>query len=125
MIGEQPISTGRDVQWKPSAMVRVGATVLALDEPVAAALGDLETAADEKMTAGETPEPPKSSKQEPEVPPRSQRGAEAPIARVDKSLVTVSTRSRAPRIKMADVAIIGSALAIIALSIAALVWVLK
>jgi hypothetical protein len=39
--------------------------------------------------------------------------------------VTVSTRSRAPRIKMADVAIIGSALAIIALSIAALVWVLK
>jgi pSer/pThr/pTyr-binding forkhead associated (FHA) protein len=125
MMGEQPIPTGRDAPWKPSAMVRVGATVLALDEPVAAALGDLETAADEKMTPGETPEPPKSSKKEPEAPPRSQRGAEAPIARVDKSLVTVSTRARGPRIKMADVAIIGSALAIIALSIAALVWVLK
>jgi pSer/pThr/pTyr-binding forkhead associated (FHA) protein len=126
MIGEQPISTGRDAQWKPSAMVRVGGTVLALNEPVTSALGDLETAADEKMVAGETPEPPKSSsKKEPDAPPRSQRGAEAPIARVDKSLVTVATRSRAPRIKMADVAIIGAALAIIALSIAALVWVLK
>lgn len=126
MMGEQPIPTGRDAPWKPSAMVRVGATVLALDEPVAAALGDLEGAADEKMTAGETPEPPpKSSKKEPEAPPRSQRGAEAPIARVDKSLVTVPSLRRAPRIKMADVAIIGSALAIIALSIAALVWVLK
>lgn len=131
MMGEQPIPTGRDVAWKPSAMVRVGATVLALDEPVAAALGDLESAADEKMRAGDTPEPPPPSKaaksvtKEPDAPPRSQRGAEAPIARVDKSLVTVSTRARPPRIKMADVAIIGSALAIIALSIAALVWVLK
>jgi hypothetical protein len=79
------------------------------------------------MGAGETPPPPKpQSQKEPEAPPRSQRGAEAPIARVDKSsLVTVSTRARGSRIKMADVAIIGSALAIIALSIAALVWVLK
>jgi pSer/pThr/pTyr-binding forkhead associated (FHA) protein len=126
MMGEQPIPTGRDMPWKPSAMMRVAATVLALDEPVAEALGDLESAADEKMGAGETPPPPKSrAPKEPEAPPRSQRGAEAPIARVDKSLVTVSTRARGPRIKMADVAIIGSALAIIALSIAALVWVLK
>lgn len=126
MMGEQPIATGRDVPWRQAAMVRVGGTVLALDEPVAAALGDLESAADEKMTAGETPAPPKSqSAKEPEPPPRSQRGAEAPIARLDKSVVTVSTRARKPRIKMADVAIIGSALAIIALSIAALVWVLK
>ena len=125
-MGEQPIPTGRDVPWKRSAMVRVGATVLALDEPVAVALGDLESAADEKMSAGETPPPPKSrAPKEPEAPPRSQRGAEAPIARVDKSLVTVATRRRAPRIKMADIAIIGSALALIALSIAALVWVLK
>ncbi len=126
MIGEQPIPTGRDAPWRQSAMVRVGATVLALDEPVAVALGDLETAADEKMTGGDTPPPPQSAKEkEPEPPPRSQRGAEAPIARVEKSLITVSTRNRKPRIKMADVAIIGSALAIIAISIAALVWVLK
>ncbi len=87
MIGEQPIPTGRDAPWRQSAMVRVGATVLALDEPVAVALGDLETAADEKMTGGDTPPPPQSAKEkEPEPPPRSQRGAEAPIARVEKSL---------------------------------------
>ncbi len=123
LLGEQPIPTGRDAPWRGSAMVRVGATVLALDEPAAAALGDAEAAPDEPMVAGETPPPPRSQKDLEKPPPRSARGAEAPIARVDRSLVTVSTRGS--RIKMADVAIIGSALAIIALSIAALVWVLK
>ncbi|HEY1954250.1 MAG TPA: FHA domain-containing protein [Polyangiaceae bacterium] len=123
-MGEQPISTGRDMPWRKDAMVRVGGTVLALDEPVASALGELESAADVKMAPGETPEPPPpSSGAHDPGPPRSQRGAEAPIARVDKSLVTVSTRG--PRIKPVDIAIIGSALALIALSIAALVWVLK
>ena len=125
MMGEQPISTGRDTPWRKDAMVRVGATVLALDEPVASALGELEAAADEKIAPGETPEPPPppSASRPSNEPPRSQRGAEAPIARVEKSLVTVSTRG--PRIKAVDVAIIGSALALIALSIAALVWVLR
>ena len=122
-MGEQPVPTGRDAPWKRDAMVRVGATVLALDEPVASALGELESAADEKMGAGETPAPPPSSSRGPDAVPRSQRGAEAPIARVEKSLVTVSTRR--PKLKMADVAIIGAALALIGLSIAALVWVLK
>lgn len=122
-MGEQPVPTGRDAPWRKDAMIRVGATVLALDEPVASALGELEAVADEKMTPGETPEPPPSSQRPSEAPPRSERGAEAPIARVEKSLVTVSTRG--PKIKAADVAIIGSALALIALSIAALVWVLK
>lgn len=126
-MGEQPIPTGRDMPWRQAAMVRVGATVLALTEPVAAALGELEGAADEKMNAGETPPPPESQAQSQKSveppPPRSGRGAEAPIARLEQSLVTVSTRR--PRIKAADLAIIGSALAIIALSIAALVWVLK
>lgn len=126
-MGEQPVPTGRDAPWKQSVMLRVGATVLALEEPVADALGDLETAPDEKMVAGETPEPPRSSQRpsEPEGAPRSGRGAEAPIARLEKSVLTVPTRSRRSRIKAADIAIIGAALSLIVLSIAALVWVLK
>jgi pSer/pThr/pTyr-binding forkhead associated (FHA) protein len=123
-LGEQPIAFGRDVPWRSSSMVRVGATVLALEEPVAHALGELESAADEAMAPDEAVAPPPSSQKQEAVAPPSQRGAEAPIARVDHSLVSVSPKRRA-RIKSADVAIIGSALAIIALSIAALVWVLK
>ncbi len=125
MIGEQPISTARDAAWRGSSMLRVGATVLALDEPVAGVLGDLESAPDEAMEKGETPPAPESSagrKGDPAALPAGRR-AEAPIARLEKSLVTVSTR--APRMKLVDLAIIGSALAIIALSIAALVWVLR
>jgi len=124
-IGEQPVPTGRDAPWKQAVMVRVGASVLALEEPVADELGAIESVADEKMIAGETPEPPPSSSAPKEVaPPRSGRGAEAPIARLDKSVVTVQTRRRA-RIKTADIVIIGASLALIALSIAALVWFLK
>ncbi len=124
MMGEQPVPTGRDAPWKQTVMLRVGATVLALEEPVADALGEVEAVADEKMSAGETPEPPRSSKPA-EDPAPAQRGAEAPIARIDKSVITVQTRGRRSRIKPVDVAIIGAALALIALSIAALVWVLK
>jgi pSer/pThr/pTyr-binding forkhead associated (FHA) protein len=120
LMGEQPVSTSRDVPWRPLSMLRVGATVLALDEPVAHELGDIEKAADEPIEAGSTPEPPPDLKQAEAGP-----SGHAPIARVEKSLITVSTRSRSRGVKVADVAIIGSALAIIALSIAALVWVLK
>ena len=74
------------------------------------------------MESGETPPAPQSKRDVEAAAPPSHRGAEAPIARLDKSLVTVATRR--PRIRLADVAIIGSALAVIALSIAALVWVL-
>jgi pSer/pThr/pTyr-binding forkhead associated (FHA) protein len=124
-LGEQPIPTSRDAPWRSSAMLRVGATVLALDEPVAAVLGDLENAPDQAMEKGETPPAPESNAGLGDHAPaaRAPQRADAPIARLEKSLVTVSTR--APRIKVADVAIMGSALAIIALSIAALVWVLR
>jgi pSer/pThr/pTyr-binding forkhead associated (FHA) protein len=125
-MGEQPVPTGRDAPWKQAVMMRVGATVLALEEPVADALGDVEGIADEKISAAETPEPPPPSRSsgEKQAEPAAQRGAEAPIARIDKSVLTVSTRRRS-RFKLADAAIIGAALALIALSIAALVWVLK
>jgi len=129
LLGEQPVPTARDAPWRSSTMLRVGATVLALDEPVATVLGNLEGAADEPMEQGETPPAPhsKSNMEKPRAAHgdavKQQRGADAPIARLDKSLVTVSTRK--PRIKVADIAIMGSALAIIALSIAALVWVLR
>ncbi len=124
-LGDQPVPTARDAPWRAASMLRVGATVLALDEPVAAVLGTLESAPDETMERGETPAAPASNGDAPSAKPVApeRRGADAPIARLDKSLVTVPTRRS--RIKLADVAIIGSALAIIALSIAALVWVLR
>jgi len=127
-LGEQPIAFGRDVPWRSASMVRVGATVLALEEPVASALGELESAADERMKPDEAPPPPPSSQKQDAGPPPSSRGAEAPIARLENSVHTVETsskRKKRSRMKSADVAIIGSAIAIIVLSIAALVWVLR
>ena len=126
-LGEQTIAFGRDVPWRSASMVRVGATVLALEEPVASALGELESAADEPMKPDEAPPPPTSQTQD-AGPPPSARGAEAPIARLESSVHTVETaskRKKRSRMKTADVAIIGSAVVIIVLSIAALVWVLR
>ncbi len=123
-LGEQAIAFGRDVPWRSSSMVRVGATVLALEEPVASALGELEAAQDEAMAPDEAPPPPPSS-QKKDGPPPSQRGADAPIARLDHSVHTAAPKKKKRGMKGADVAIIGSAIVIIALSIAALVWVLR
>jgi pSer/pThr/pTyr-binding forkhead associated (FHA) protein len=121
MMGEQPVSAMRDAPWRATSMIRIGATVIALDEPVAHELRDIEKAVDEPIEHGQTPSPPPDLAK----PPPAAPGRNAPIARVEKSLVTVTTSSRSRGIRLADVAIIGSALAIIALSIAALIWVLK
>ena len=116
MLGEQPISSNRDVPWRAALMVRVGTTVLALDEPLAQALGLAERAPDERLAEKDAPAPP---------PVPDQVGVrQAPIAHVERALATASTTRRS-RLRLADVLIVGSALAIIALSIVALIWVLK
>ena len=46
------VADDRDVPWRPTIMVRIGRTVLALDEPVRHALADLERAPDEPLRGG-------------------------------------------------------------------------
>ncbi len=125
MLGESPLPAGRDVPWRASLMIRVGASVLALEEPVADALGELEIAADESVPAEEEIAPPPPSHAAAEAPP-SARGGAAPIAKLEQKPVTYTPKKKKKRGPTpADLIVMAAAIAIIGLSIAGLVWLLK
>ena len=148
-LGDQRLTPERDVVWRAATMARIGITVLALDEPVSAALAELEAAADEAMREEDIPRSPEEKPaaalpHEPaagftaapasrggpaSVPPStaspSMQGA-APIAQV---AADTSDMVRIPRKKrgwsMTDVLVVTLALGVIAASLAGLVWVLR
>lgn len=124
-LGDQPVPFGRDTVWRPAVMMRVGAHVLALEEPVAAALGDLEAAPDEPMSAEEqsAPPPSKDAKEAP-APPPSERGA-APIAQVSRSATTSPSARKKSFFSSTDFFVILLATIVIGLSVAGLVWLFR
>ena len=150
-LGETRLAADRDTVWRAPTMARIGITVLALDEPVSAALAELEAAADEAMREGDIPPLPAREAEaapEPDVAPApapapaSRRGAPssrgrasappaslagaAPIAEVpaDTSQMTRVSRPRKGW-TMTDVLVVTLAVGVIAASIAGLVWVLR
>ena len=148
-LGETRLAADRDTVWRAPMMARIGITVLALDEPVSAALAELEAAADEAMREEDVPalpsRPPEpapepavtsapapastrgavSSRRASSAPPASIAGA-APTAEVpaDTSQMTRVSRPRKGW-TMTDVLVVTLAVGVIAASIAGLVWVLK
>ena len=141
LLGESRLARDRDVAWRSAHMMRVGRTVLALEEPVAQALGALEGAADEPMVEGDVPpEPAPVSIARPETaateaaPPPSSAPASAgitsaaPIAQVSPpatGATTSSSSSSRGGWSATDFAVVLAATFVIALSIAGLVWLLK
>ncbi|MBX3204624.1 MAG: FHA domain-containing protein [Labilithrix sp.] len=137
-LGDARLGPEREVVWRPPTMARVGASVLALDEPVSLALAELEAAADEPLPDAEAPpEPPPStaapSSAAAHAPPASAEPpgsrisahADAPIAEIASR--TAPTVIRRPRRvwTAADVMVVTIAVAVISASIAGLVWVLR
>lgn len=129
MLGDQMIPPDRDMLWRPATMARIGASVLAVEEPVTIALAELEAAADEKMKEGDVPPPPKSE----EAPPvesapasRASEGAAAPIAEVAREEPPpVVRRPKGRAWTVTDLVVVTVALAVIGASVAGLIWVLK
>ncbi|MGH7269108.1 MAG: FHA domain-containing protein, partial [Polyangiaceae bacterium] len=50
-VGDARVADGVDVSWRPATMIKVGHTVLALEEPIAEALAAIEDAPDEPIPA--------------------------------------------------------------------------
>jgi pSer/pThr/pTyr-binding forkhead associated (FHA) protein len=143
LMGEARLATARDVAWKSTVVLRVARTVLALEEPALLALGALEEAADEPMDdADAAPPPPVSAARAREHAPANAApasaaasvagGGSAPIAEVVPSTKTSAEEraTGAPRRTRSgwsatDSAVVLAALAVIALSVAGLVWLLK
>jgi len=112
-VGEEQAPVDRDLVWKSPAMMRAGKTVLALEEPVQLALERLESAADEVVPEADAPPPP--SKAAPST-------GVAPVAQVAPVIAKSTTHSG----RSATDWVVGVvALAVIGISIAGLVWLLK
>lgn len=127
-LGATRITPDRDVIWRPPTMARVGMSVLALDEPVSAALAELEAAADEIVPDEAAPPEPPPSVAAPSA--KSDANADipatgAPIAAVAAPAPVLTTRKAKRAWTPADIAVVTVAVAVIGASIAGLVWVLK
>jgi pSer/pThr/pTyr-binding forkhead associated (FHA) protein len=117
-LGEARIPEDREVPWRPTQMVQLGRTVLALREPVSEALARIEDAADEPMAAGEPVAPPPVAQPLPVEEPAP--ASAAPVVDVPPP-VKVAPRARA-RHNLFDLTVAVVAIAVLALSIASLVW---
>jgi pSer/pThr/pTyr-binding forkhead associated (FHA) protein len=128
-LGDAPISVDRALVWRPHLMLRVGSTVLCLDEPVAAALAELEQADDEHLPPSEAPPlptpAPATNGPSAFAPPSgpASGGAAAPIVGTPERAPIPGKRR--PTWSGTDLAVIVAALGILALSIAGLYWLLR
>ena len=134
-LGEAQLPPQRDVPWRSTAMMRVGVAVLALDEPVVAALSELEHAEDEPF-AEVPPEPAPDAAAEPahapapqeghdEAPPSSAATGDAPIAMVPVATTPTTPGARKKGWSLTDVLVVVLAISVIGASAAGLVWLLR
>ncbi len=131
--GKVEIAAGADTVWRGSSMVRLGKTVLALEEPIERAI--LEIGALEEQAADVTSEavPPAvveaaSLPASAEAPRSTNGGAEdtataAPIALVAPEAPIPAKRSKPHRVQ--DVIIVAGTALVLVLAVAVLVWLLK
>jgi pSer/pThr/pTyr-binding forkhead associated (FHA) protein len=119
-LGEARIPDDREVPWRPTQMVQLGRTVLALREPISEALARIEGAPDEPMPADEPIAPPVDDARAPaaEAPPPSA----APLAAVP----AVEKLATKPRRWWGafDLLVAGVALGLLVLCVGALVYLL-
>jgi len=122
-LGETPLSPDRDTAWRAPAVLRLGKTAVALVEPVAEALAELESAPDDVLPdEGAPPPPPRRS-----LPAPAPAAAPAPghSAAPPSPPPPVPSANRRHRWSGADLAVVVAALSIIALSAAGLYWLLR
>jgi predicted component of type VI protein secretion system len=120
-LGEARIPEDRELPWRPTQMVHLGRTVLALREPVSEALARIEGAADEPLPPGEAVVSPTAA-----APPPAAESAPASAAPVvDLPPPVKATPKRRAGFSGFDLLVIAVGLGVLALSIASLVWLLK
>jgi hypothetical protein len=128
-LGKKALESGKETTWIPGAILRIGDTELALEDPLVLALAELEASADEPMRSDELVEPPVGAAAEAVAPPAaSARAVAAPLADVPKGGQSrESRRSKGGErgLRLGDVIVALLALVVLALSLLGLAWVLR
>lgn len=127
-LGGVPLASDCDTPWRGNVTLRIGASLLAIDEPVAAALAELEQADDERIAVDEEPLPPTSAA----VPAVAAAAVEPNVLKPPVESPTPSDPPVSPEVRKSarrrwsgmDVAVVVAAIGVIALSAAGLYWLL-
>jgi pSer/pThr/pTyr-binding forkhead associated (FHA) protein len=129
-IGEVRVPDDKEVLWRPTNMIRIGRTVLALEEPIVEALYDIERAADEALDAEPRclPPPPPDGSSAPAAS-AEMTASSNPLASAESAVASApAARSRAAKMRgrwsVTDVLVMTAAVSVLALSLAGLVWLL-
>jgi pSer/pThr/pTyr-binding forkhead associated (FHA) protein len=129
-IGEARVPSDRDVAWRPALMMRIGRTVLALDEPVQIALAQIEALADTPVDAKPAPAAapppaptPAPASKRPSIEPG--RVSSAPMAAIPTEATAPAPRRKRSGWSAADLMVMAAAICVIAASLAGLVWLLR
>jgi pSer/pThr/pTyr-binding forkhead associated (FHA) protein len=119
-LGPGRAPANEEVLWRAVHLAKVGRTVIALEEPIADALGEIEAAVDELLPA------------EPDAPPKMEvPAAPLPPARVAAVAPVREPPSGGRRTERrgawsaADFAVMAAAAAVLVLSLAGLLWLLR
>src|ERR1700722_5193305 len=120
-LGEARVPDDREVLWRPTQMVQLGRTVLALRDPVSEALARIEGAPDEPLAADEPIPPPNAPEPAAAIEPAPV--SVAPVVDVPPPVKTAPRRRGGW--SAVDLMVMAVALSVLALSVAGLVWLLK
>jgi pSer/pThr/pTyr-binding forkhead associated (FHA) protein len=132
-LGGARVPADRDSVWRPSQMLQVGRSVLALEEPVGDTLARIESGPDEALPPGEPASEQKPPSPGPADPPSPEKPSTAGVEReeaVPKGKMAAPTspsvrRRRRARLSIPDLVVIGAAVAVLALSAIGLFWLLR
>jgi pSer/pThr/pTyr-binding forkhead associated (FHA) protein len=127
LLGQQRLIAHQETPWPPELPLQVGQNRLVYDDPVSAALEELERLADERLREDETIDPPAGeSARETHIAPNAEPGGasrQAPIAAVPRR--RGPPPAAATRWTTADLLIALLALVVLALSIVGLYWLFR
>jgi pSer/pThr/pTyr-binding forkhead associated (FHA) protein len=112
------LAANKETIWSRGKLVSLGATELGFDDPVAAALLEIEASSDEKMRDADNVDPP--TEHPPSVSPAPTPGSAAPIARVPQTKAIA--RRADGGFRTADLVIALLALAVLAASVIGIFW---
>jgi pSer/pThr/pTyr-binding forkhead associated (FHA) protein len=118
-VGEMRAPEDREIAWRPATMIRIGRTVLALDEPVSQTLGEIEHGPDE--ATDDAPPPPADAVVP--APPREGATAPAPVQALEPGRASTPAKARGGW-SATDLLVMAAAVSVLALSLAGLVWLL-
>ena len=130
-LGDARLVPDRDVPWRSGASLSMGSTSLILEEPAAQALAELEAAEDEPMAPGDVPPPPPPSgdlclEGDGELAGKQIREGQSLKSPVRPSRPSIpSSVPKRHTWSPTDIAVVLTALALLALSIAGLFWLLR